>query len=104
MVVGRLRGSGTMTFRALAGDAPDTMTRVARFLALLELFREGVVAFDQMTPLGELSIRWTGDEDTEVEINDEFDGAPPEEQPEEQPADEPTDPPTEAAEEADAHD
>ena len=62
VVVGRLRGSGTLTFRALAADAPDTMTRVARFLALLELFREGVVAFDQMTPLGELSIRWTGTE------------------------------------------
>lgn len=79
IVVGRLRGSGTLTFRALAADAPDTMTRVARFLALLELFREGVIAFDQMTPLGELSIRWTGSEDTEVEITDEFDGAPPEE-------------------------
>jgi segregation and condensation protein A len=78
VVVGRLRGSGTMTFRALAADAPDTMTRVARFLALLELFREGVVSFDQMTPLGELSIRWTGSEDAEIEINDEFDGTPPE--------------------------
>jgi segregation and condensation protein A len=77
VVIGRLRGSGTMTFRALAVDAPDTMTRVARFLALLELFREGVVSFDQMTPLGELSIRWTGTEDTEIEITDEFDGAPP---------------------------
>ena len=78
-MVGRLKGSGTLTFRALAADAPDMMTRVARFLALLELFREGVVSFDQMTPLGELSIRWTGTEDTEIEINDEFDGAPPEE-------------------------
>ncbi len=87
VVVGRLKGSGTLTFRALAADAPDMMTRVARFLALLELFREGVVAFDQMTPLGELSIRWTGAEDTEVEINDEFDGAPPEE-PAPTPADE----------------
>ena len=77
VVVGRLRGSGTLTFRALAADAPDMMTRVARFLALLELFREGVVAFDQMTPLGELSIRWTGTEETEIEITDEFDGAPP---------------------------
>ncbi|SDS10720.1 condensin subunit ScpA [Nocardioides scoriae] len=76
VVVGRLRGSGTTTFRSLAADAPDTMTRVARFLALLELFREGVVAFDQVTPLGELSIRWTGDDDTEVEIDDEFDGPP----------------------------
>jgi segregation and condensation protein A len=78
VVVGRLRSSGTLTFRSLAADAPDTMTRVARFLALLELFREGVVAFDQMTPLGELSIRWTGSEDAEVEITDEFDGTPPE--------------------------
>ena len=79
VVIGRLRSQGTLTFRALAADAPDVMTRVARFLALLELFREGVVSFDQMTPLGELSIRWTGsDDDTEIEITDEFDGAPPE--------------------------
>ena len=85
VVVDRLRGTGTMTFRALAADAPDTMTRVARFLALLELFREGVVSFDQITPLGELSIRWTGQDDTEVEIHDEFDGAPPEDPPEDPP-------------------
>ncbi len=85
VVIGRLQGSGTMTFRALAADAPDTMTRVARFLALLELFREGVVSFDQMTPLGELSIRWTGADDVEVEITDEFDGAPPEAAPEADP-------------------
>ena len=91
VVVGRLQGSGTMTFRALAADAPDVMTRVARFLALLELFREGVVAFDQMTPLGELSIRWTGEDDAEIEINDEFDGVPPEDHPEQ------TDPPEEDA-------
>ena len=51
---------------------------MARFLALLELFREGAVAFDQVTPLGELTVRWTGAEDGEVEITDEFDGAPPE--------------------------
>jgi segregation and condensation protein A len=54
---------------------------VARFLALLELFREGVVSFDQMTPMGELSIRWTGTDDTEIEIKDEFEGAPPEADP-----------------------
>jgi len=84
VVVGRLRGSGTMTFRALAADAPDMMTRVARFLALLELFREGVVTFDQMTPLGELSIRWIGSDETEIEINDEFDGSPVEQAPAEE--------------------
>ena len=78
VVVDRLRRQGTMTFRALSGDSPDTLTTVARFLALLELFREGVVSFDQVTPLGELTVRWTGGEDGEVEITDEFDGAPPE--------------------------
>jgi segregation and condensation protein A len=76
VVVERLRVQGTLTFRKLAGDAPDVMTRVARFLALLELFREGVVAFDQVSPLGELTIRWTGGEDDEIEITDEFDGTP----------------------------
>jgi segregation and condensation protein A len=82
VVVERLKVQGTLTFRKLAGDAPDLMTRVARFLALLELFREGVVAFDQVSPLGELTIRWTGGEDDEIEITDEFDGTPlPIEQP-----------------------
>jgi segregation and condensation protein A len=76
VVVERLRVQGTLTFRKLAGDAPDMMTKVARFLALLELFREGVVAFDQMSPLGELTIRWTGSDDDEIEITDEFDGTP----------------------------
>ena len=66
-----------MTFRALCGDSPDRLTTVARFLSLLELFREGAVSFDQVTPLGELTVRWTGAEDGEVDIHDEFDGAPP---------------------------
>jgi segregation and condensation protein A len=77
LVVERLRRQGTMTFRALCGDAADTLTKVARFLSLLELFREGAVGFDQVTPLGELTVRWTGAEDGDVEIEDEFDGAPP---------------------------
>jgi segregation and condensation protein A len=76
VVVERLRVQGTLTFRKLAGDAPDLMTKVARFLALLELFREGVVSFDQMTPLGELTVRWTGADDEDIEITDEFDGSP----------------------------
>ena len=79
LVVDRVQRAGTMTFRALCGDSPDVMTTVARFLALLELFREGVVGFDQVTPLGELTVRWTGEgadgaEDFQI---DEFDGAPP---------------------------
>jgi segregation and condensation protein A len=80
LVVDRLRRNGAMTFRALCGDSPDRLTTVARFLSLLELFREGAVAFEQLTPLGELTVRWTGDDETSVDdlVTDEFDGAPPE--------------------------
>jgi segregation and condensation protein A len=78
LVIERLRRSGAMTFRALCGDSPDTLTTVARFLSLLELFREGAVAFDQVSPLGELTVRWTGSDDADAEelVHDEFDGAP----------------------------
>jgi segregation and condensation protein A len=75
-LVERLRRAGTATFRSLVADSPDRLTTVARFLALLELFREGAVAFDQVTPLGELSIRWTGDDQTEVDVGDEYDADP----------------------------
>ena len=86
LVVDRLRRGGTMTFRALCGDSPDTLTTVARFLALLELFREGAVAFEQARALGELSVRWTGDDDTADAIEiDEFDGTPLPVVPEENP-------------------
>ena len=50
-----------------------TVVVVARFLALLELFREGAVAFDQVAPLGELTVRWTGAEDGDVTVSDDFD-------------------------------
>jgi segregation and condensation protein A len=73
VLVDRLRRVRTATFRALVGDAADTVTVVARFLALLELFRESAVAFDQVTPLGELTVRWTGAEEGELDVHDEFD-------------------------------
>jgi segregation and condensation protein A len=81
IVVDRLRRAGTLTFRSLCGDSPDTLTTVARFLSLLELFREGAITFDQMSPLGELTIRWTGAEEGEIDITDEFDGTPGEDVP-----------------------
>ena len=76
VITDRLRRARALTFRALTGDAPDLVTTVARFLALLELFREGAVAFEQLTPLGELTVRWTGTEDGELDISDEFDLPP----------------------------
>ena len=73
VVVDRLRRHRAMTFRALTYDSSSMLTTVARFLALLELFRDGAVAFEQLTPLGELTIRWTGADDAEWAISDEFD-------------------------------
>jgi segregation and condensation protein A len=73
----RLRRARALTFRALTGDSPNLVTTVARFLALLELFREGAIAFEQLTPLGELTIRWTGSDEGELDISDEFDTPPP---------------------------
>jgi segregation and condensation protein A len=52
--------TGTATFRALTSDCGHTLEVVARFLALLELYRQQRVVFEQLTPLGELHVRWTG--------------------------------------------
>ena len=73
VIVARLRRSGSATFRSLIADADSTLVVVGRFLALLELFREGVIAFEQAVALGELQVRWTGGERDEVEVDDEFD-------------------------------
>jgi segregation and condensation protein A len=52
--------SGTASFRALTSDCGHTLEVVARFLALLELYRQQRVVFEQVTPLGDLTVRWTG--------------------------------------------
>ncbi|MDX3526041.1 segregation/condensation protein A [Streptomyces sp. ID05-39B] len=77
IVVARLRRFGEVSFRTLVEDADDTLTVVARFLALLELYREKAVALDQETALGELLVRWTGgDGDDQPRVTDEFDRPP----------------------------
>lgn len=79
LIIDRLRDAGTATFRSLVADAGERIVVVARFLALLELARQRAVAFDQLTPLGELSIRWTGTMDASADLAggiDEFTGVP----------------------------
>ena len=73
LVVEALRHSKTMSFRSLCHDADSTMVVVARFLALLDLYRQGNLRFNQVMALGELQISWTGSADGDVEITDEFD-------------------------------
>ncbi|MFI1971141.1 segregation/condensation protein A [Streptomyces cinnamoneus] len=76
VVVARLREAGEATFGRLTADASDTLTVVARFLALLELYRERVVVLDQDEALGALTVRWTGAADASPVVTDEFDREP----------------------------
>jgi segregation and condensation protein A len=76
IVVEMLRRLRRTTFRVLAADAEGTYEVVARFLALLELYREQAVSFDQDEPLGELHVTWTGTDDGDVEVGDDYEGAP----------------------------
>jgi segregation and condensation protein A len=73
LVVEALRRSKSLSFRNLVFDAENTSVVVARFLALLDLYRQGVLRFDQVIAMGELQISWTGSASGEVEITDEFD-------------------------------
>jgi putative flippase GtrA len=84
-LVGNLFGIGAAmainltvsTTWALTADSPNLVTTIARFLALLELFREGAVAFEQAEALAELTVRWSGSDEGDVDVGDEFDEGDP---------------------------
>ena len=76
LIVELLRKSGRASFRSLISDAASTMVVVARFLALLELYQEGVLRFEQVISLGELHVTWTGSAEGEIMVSDEFDLPP----------------------------
>ena len=76
LIVERLRQSRFCSFRSLVADADSTLVIVARFLALLELFHESVLVFDQSEALGELIVQWTGQDNGEIGVSDEFDESP----------------------------
>ncbi|MFF0305777.1 segregation and condensation protein A [Streptosporangium sp. NPDC004379] len=73
ILVERLRRIRRATFRALTSDCAGTFEVVARFLAVLELYREGAVSFEQVEPLGELHVTWTGSDDGDVAVADDYD-------------------------------
>jgi segregation and condensation protein A len=77
ILAARLRRVGSAAFSLLCADCASTLEVVARFLALLELYREGLVGFTQEQALGELTVRWTGPADGATELTiDEYAGAP----------------------------
>lgn len=70
----RLARDGQANFRSLVADCAHTGEVVARFLALLDLYRAAVVVFDQPDPLGELWVRWTGDAEQTAAAASDQDG------------------------------
>ena len=60
-VVGMLRSGEPLTFRQLVAGADQKGVVIARFLAVLELYRHSAIAFEQLEPLGELTVRWTAE-------------------------------------------
>ncbi len=73
----RLRQGTPRSFEALTDDAESTLVVVARFLALLEMFRDRVVGFEQLLPLGDLTVRWIADADGWSSENLREDYGPP---------------------------
>jgi segregation and condensation protein A len=61
VVVTMLRDAGTLTFRELVAGAREPGIVVARFLSVLELYRHAALSFEQLEPLGELTLRWTAE-------------------------------------------
>ncbi len=57
-----LRTRGPLSFRQLTEDAASRLVLVVRFLALLDLFRDGAISFDQAAPLSELVVRWNAED------------------------------------------
>lgn len=75
LLVSRLRRQRRASFAELTADAEATAVVVARFLALLELFRHGAISFQQPRPLGELLVTWVGSDTGDVVIGDDYHGA-----------------------------
>ncbi|KTS65702.1 chromosome segregation protein ScpA [Microbacterium testaceum] len=61
IVVTLLRSAGTLNFRDLVAGVTETGVVVARFLSILELYRHAALSFEQLEPLGELTLRWTAE-------------------------------------------
>lgn len=69
-VVAALRQGEPMTFRQLIAGADVTGVVIARFLAVLELYRHAAISFEQIEPLGELTLRWTAGHWTDDSLAD----------------------------------
>jgi len=63
---------GQATFGELIEGCTETLHVIARFLGLLNLYREAAVLFDQAEPLGELTVHWSGDIAAGIATDEEY--------------------------------
>lgn len=61
IVVTLLRAAESVSFRELVAGVQEVGIVVARFISVLELYRHAALSFDQLEPLGELTLRWAAD-------------------------------------------
>ena len=69
-VVRRLPGAGRRTLRQITAGAQSRLEVVVTLLALLELYKQGLVELHQAQTFGELSAEWTGDDERPAALTD----------------------------------
>jgi len=67
---------GRISFRRLTADLADRIEVIVRFLAVLELFKQGVVEIDQPERFGDIEVHWAPADgvDTDTILTDTYDG------------------------------
>ena len=73
-LVSRLPGAGQLTFRALTAGLSERIEVIVRFLAVLELYKQGLVDIGQAVTFGDLEVIWVGEEDSVLAGMDSYDG------------------------------
>ncbi len=65
---------GRISFRRLTGDLVERLEIIVRFLAVLELYKQGLVDIDQAVTFGDLEVRWVGETGAVLSSMDSYDG------------------------------
>jgi segregation and condensation protein A len=73
-LLSRLPGAGRLTFRALTEGLADRIEIIMRFLAVLELYKQGLIDLGQAVTFGDLEVTWVGEEDSVLAGMDSYDG------------------------------
>jgi segregation and condensation protein A len=73
-LLARLPGAGPLTFRALTEGMVDRMEVIVRFLAVLELYKQGLIELGQSVTFGDLEVSWLGEADPVLAGVDSYDG------------------------------